>query len=118
LERIQIVKGRLDLAGDRHVEVIDVGGGLGDAGVDLQTCAATGGSGAAELCAVWTDPDFDEAEHAWYYARVVENPTCRWSTWACNDLPEGERPPTCDAPEHPKTVRERAWTSPIWYSPG
>jgi hypothetical protein len=117
LERIQIVKGWLDANGDQAVDVIDVGGAVGDASVDLQSCAATGTSGDQELCAVWTDPDFDPGERAWYYARVVENPTCRWSTWACNGLPEVDRPESCSDPEVPKTVQERAWTSPIWYTP-
>jgi hypothetical protein len=117
LERIQIVKGWIDAGGERHVEVFDVGGGVGDAGVDTATCAARGTSGASELCAVWTDPSFDPAERAWYYARVVENPTCRWSTWACIGLPEDDRPESCDRPDVPKTIQERAWTSPIWVSP-
>ncbi len=118
LERIQIVKGWLDAAGDRHVEVFDAAGEVGDAGVDVTTCAATGTSGATELCTVWTDPDFDPAERAWYYARVVENPSCRWSTHACIALPEGDRPPSCDDPDVPETVQERAWTSPIFHRPG
>lgn len=117
LERIQIVKGWLDATGDQAVDVIDVGGAIGDASVDLQNCAATGTSGDQELCAVWTDPDFDPAERAWYYARVVETPTCRWSTWACNGLSEVDRPESCSDPEVPKTIQERAWTSPIWYTP-
>ena len=117
LERIQVVKGWVDAEGERHVEVVDVGTDLGDAGVDLGTCGTTGNSGASSLCAVWSDPDFDPTERAWYYARVVENPTCRWSTWACNALAEGDRPESCRDPETPKTVQERAWTSPIWVSP-
>jgi hypothetical protein len=52
-----------------------------------------------------------------YYARVVENPSCRWHVWECSALPEAERPAGCADPEVPRTIQERAWTSPIWYSP-
>ena len=66
---------------------------------------------------MWTDPAFDPAQHAWYYARVLENPTCRWSAWECLRLPVAARPPSCDDPSVPRTVQERAWTSPVWYEP-
>ena len=59
----------------------------------------------------------DAEQRAVYYARVVERPTCRWSTRECNALAPAERPPTCDADGPPKLIRERAWTSPIWYAP-
>jgi len=73
------------------------------------------GPGAESLCAVWTDPAFDPAEAAFYYARVLENPTCRWSAWECLALSPGARPTACSDPEVPKTIQERAWTSPIWW---
>jgi uncharacterized protein DUF3604 len=60
---------------------------------------------------VWTDPAFDPARRAFYYVRVLENPSCRWSTWEA--LRVGEEPP----PTSPRTIQERAWSSPIWYSP-
>jgi hypothetical protein len=66
---------------------------------------------------VWSDPEFRPEQHAFYYARAVENPTCRWNAFQCNALPATERPPSCADPEIPKTVQERAWTSPIWYEP-
>jgi Protein of unknown function (DUF3604) len=81
------------------------------AGVDLTTCAPTG-QGAAELKTVWSDPGFNPEERASYYVRVLENPTCRWSTWEA--LAAGTPP----RPDVPQTLQERAYTSPIWYTPG
>ena len=102
----------------------------GDTGVFVRrvtpalSCEPTG-AGFSELCAVWTDPDFDETEHAFYYARIVENPTCRWSKLQCNAAgidcsnppPAGEPFAECCDGSIPDTVQERAWTSPIWYQP-
>jgi hypothetical protein len=94
------------------------------ASVDLNTCA-TSGPGFASLCAVWEDPDFDPAQSAFWYARVIDNPSCRWATRQCVaagiDCSDPEAVPEewagcCDA-SYPKTVQERAWTSPIWYAP-
>lgn len=117
LQRIQIVKGWADAAGRFHQSIIDVAGGPDPAAdVDLATCTPRGG-GARSLCGVWEDPDFDPARPAVYYARVVEQPSCRWSTWHCLSLPPGDRPDGCDDPRVPKTIQERAWTSPIWYTP-
>jgi hypothetical protein len=117
LERIQIVKGWVDGHGAAHHRVVDVAGGpASDAGVDLATCEPYG-SGATQLCGSWTDPDFDVALPAVYYARVLENPSCRWTTWQCNALPDAERPDGCRDPRVPKTIQERAWTSPVWYLP-
>jgi len=82
---------------------------------DLATCTPRG-AGFDSLCAVWTDPAFDPAQHAFYYARTVENPTCRWSTYKCIALPPEERPETCGDPTVPKLIQERGWTSPIWYN--
>jgi hypothetical protein len=83
------------------------------------------GHGHARLCAEWQDPDFAASERAFYYARVLENPTCRWSQRVCVARrvdcakPEtiGEGLEGCCAPEHQPVVQERAWTSPIWVSP-
>jgi hypothetical protein len=82
LQRIQIVKGWLE--GEEHrVEVHEVAGDPDNgAGVNLDTCEPQG-AGFSDLCAVWQDPDFDPTERAYYYARVVENPTCRWTTRQC-----------------------------------
>ena len=123
LERIQIIKGKLS-GGDVQEQVLTVAGGDNGAGVDLGTCERTG-RGAASLCTVWQDPDFDPAEAAFYYARVIENPSCRWSQYTCNAA--GVRcddPSTipdaladCCAESHRPIIRERAWTSPIWFTP-
>ena len=82
LQRIQIVKGWLE--GDTYeVLVYDVAGDKNNgASVDLDTCLPQG-DGFGDLCNVWQDPDFDPAERAYYYARVIENPTCRWTTHQC-----------------------------------
>jgi len=117
LQRIQIVKAWVGDDGAFHQVVHDVAGDAANgADVDLDTCRPTG-PGASSLCSVWQDPDFDASRDAVYYARVVENPTCRWSTRLCLSLPpEAERPDGCDEGRLPKTIQERAWTSPVWYT--
>ena len=82
----------------------------------LRTCEPVG-AGADTLCAVWRDPDFDPTRRSFYYARVVENPSCRWNAWQCLELEGDERPASCDDPDVPRVIQERAWTSPIWYEP-
>lgn len=125
LQRVQIIKGWVDETGKSQQRIYDVAGDANNgASVDLQTCQ-TKGQGATALCSVWEDPDFNADQRAFYYARVLENPTCRWSTRICNaqkidcsnpdSLSDEAR--DCCRPEMPKTIQERAWTSPIWYSP-
>ena len=116
LQRAQIIKAWADDEGRIHQEVFDVAGGKNDAAVDTKTCK-TRGEGADALCAVWSDPTFDDKRRAVYYARIVENPTCRTAGWICKELSGDTRFPTCDDPAVPKTTQERAWTSPIWYAP-
>ena len=124
LQRVQIVKGWTDAAGVAQEKVYDVacsdGGGVdpetqrcpaNGATVDLATCAFPEDKGDAQMQAVWTDPDFDQAQNAFYYARVLENPTCRWSTW------DAVRAGGLPNPKLPATIQERAYTSPIWLTP-
>jgi len=123
LDRVQIVKGWIE-DGEAREKVVDVAGGKGDGRVDTNTCE-TSGSGAQRLCTVWQDEDFDADQSAFYYARVLENPTCRWSQQLCVDAgvkcgdPETVAPgygPCCEEGHRP-VVQERAWSSPIWYRP-
>jgi len=116
LEAIQIIKGWVDAAGVSHERVLDVDRVAGDLGVDTDTCEPFG-EGIATLCSVWTDDDFDASVAAFYYARVLERPTCRWSARLCATLEGDARPAACDDLDVPATVRERAWSSPIWFTP-
>ena len=113
LQRAHIIKVWVDAQGQAHEEVHEVAGGDNGASVDPNTCEPTG-SGAATLCGSWVDDGFDPDVPAVYYARVLENPSCRWSTYDCNSLPDDLRPPACN--ERPTAIQERAWTSPIWYA--
>ncbi len=116
LQRIQIVKGWADDDGNFHQEIFNVSGSKDNgAAVDTKTCEVSG-PGENQLCSVWTDPTFDPRRRAVYYARVFENPSCRFSTYACN-AGAGNVAGLCDNPAIPKTIQERAWTSPIWYAP-
>ena len=118
LQRIQIIKGWTDDSGRTHQAVYDVAGDPDNgARVDPNTCAVSG-PGLNQLCATWQDPQFDPAVSAVYYARVLENPGCRWSHHDCLALPAAERPASCSDPDLPWKIQERAWTSPIWYTPG
>ncbi|REJ83223.1 MAG: DUF3604 domain-containing protein [Acidobacteria bacterium] len=124
LQRLQIVKVWLDAEEGPSERVYDVACSDGaqpdavthrcpdnGATVDLGDCSISQGVGAAELKALWTDPDFSRTERALYYVRVLENPTCRWSTW--DAIRAGVEPREGLA----KTIQERAWSSPIWYVP-
>jgi hypothetical protein len=123
LDRIQIVKGWVDAKGEPRDKVIDVAwsgqrkkaanGKLPAVGntVDLKKATYTNDIGAAELMGSWTDPEFDPKRPALYYVRVLEIPTPRWTTY---DAVRNKLPLLKDVPA---TIQERAWTSPIWYTP-
>jgi hypothetical protein len=125
LDRVQIVKGWLDGRGDLHEQVYDVlcsdGRAINDQHrcerpvgntVDVERATWTNSIGEALMLAHWEDPDFDPEHRAFYYVRVLEIPTPRWTTVDAAffgvELPEGV----------PATHQERAYTSPIWYTPG
>ena len=123
LQRAQIVKGWLH-NGEPQERVYDVACSDGaqpdaeahrcpenGATVNLEDCGLSEDVGATELKAAWQDPLFQPDQPAFYYVRVLENPTCRWSTW---DAIRAGRPPRAGVPA---TIQERAYSSPIWYSP-
>jgi hypothetical protein len=123
LDRIQIVKGWLDRKGKTHEKVYDVAwsgdrapgedGALPPVGntVDVANANWTNTIGASELATVWTDPDFNPDQSAFYYARVLEIPTPRWIVYDAFRF-------GVDIPEDAETThQERAYTSPIWYTP-
>jgi hypothetical protein len=123
LDRIQIVKGWLDAKGRTHEKVYDVAWSAGRTPdgngvlpavgntVDVAAANWTNTIGASELGTVWTDPDFDAAQSAFYYARVLEIPTPRWIVYDAFRF-------GVDIPEGAETIhQERAYTSPIWYDP-
>jgi hypothetical protein len=123
LDRIQIVKGWLDAADKLHEKVYDVAVSDGrkivdgkcstklKSTVDHEAANWTNTIGAAELTALWTDPDFDAAESAFYYVRVIEIPTPRWVLY--DKVRLGAKIPK----EAELETQERAYTSPIWYTP-
>ena len=115
LQKLQIIKGWVDDQGRLNEHVYDVAGDAETIGsLNTRTCEPLP-SGYDQLCAVWQDPQFDPELNAVYYGRVVENPSCRWSTYDCLSLPADQQPLACTNTTIPKTIQERAWTSPIWY---
>ncbi len=117
LERLQVVKGWLDGAAVKY-QVFDVAVGelVGNA-VDPTTCRPAE-VGPPELCAVWEDPAFSADAPAFWYVRVIENPTCRWQAWGCRDVDcAGEVPKGFEGccKGAPLTQRERAWSSPVFF---
>ena len=123
LQRLQIIKGWVDADGE-HERVYDVACSddlkvdpinhrcpNNDAKVNVTDCSISARKGGAELKTIWHDPDFDSKHQAFYYLRVLENPTCRWSTW--DALRRGVSPRKGVT----ATIQERAWSSPVWYIP-
>jgi len=123
LDRYQIIKGWLDAKGELHERVYDVvwsghrkpgaDGTVPAVGntVNIREATYANSIGAAELIGVWTDPDFDPAQRAFYYGRVLEIPTPRWTAYDAKVF--GVTLPS----DAPMTLQERAYTSPIWYTP-
>ncbi len=125
LQRIQIIKGWIDMNSGRPKEkVFDVACSDGlepdpitnrcpdnGARVNINDCSISSNIGSSELKTVWKDPEFKVDDKAFYYVRVLENPTCRWSTW--DAIKSGFKP----REGLHETIQERAWSSPIWYIP-
>jgi len=124
LQRVQIIKGWVEKnTGRPFEEVIDVACSDGlipdpltkrcpdnEALVDTSDCSISSDRGANEIKTIWTDDSFDSSVKSFYYVRVLENPSCRWSTW--DAIKNGTKPREDLQP----TIQERAWSSPIWYS--
>ncbi|WP_397421423.1 DUF3604 domain-containing protein [Phenylobacterium sp.] len=121
LQRAQVVKGWIENGAARE-QVFDVACADGlkvvngrcpsnGASVDLKTCQPDRFKGDVELRTVWADPTFNPKQRAFYYVRVLENPSCRWSTW------DALRAGVARNPKLQPTVMERAWSSPIWFEP-
>ncbi|MDX1692292.1 MAG: DUF3604 domain-containing protein [Ketobacteraceae bacterium] len=149
LQTLQIIKGWLDENGKPREAVYNLHTAQ-RIGIDLNRCQAAYPASDA-LCKVWRDPDFDPSQKAFYYARVVEQPSCRWSWQQCralfaenplekfkaaceqpSTLPAGYRECCLHTPvadhypnvlkkqqigTYPPVIQERAWTSPVWYTP-
>ena len=125
LQRVQIIKGWIDMASGRPKEkIFDVACSDGlqpnpntnicpdnGAKVNINDCSISSNVGSSELKTIWKDPEFVPENKSFYYVRVLENPTCRWSTW--DAIKSGYKP----REDLHETIQERAWTSPIWYIP-
>lgn len=144
LQQVQIIKGWVDAKGDTHEQVLSVAGDEhNDAWIDEQSCAPAG-EGHSQLCQVWTDTNFQSEQAAFYYARVLENPSCRWTTRQCMAAGVNPFADNCseqagaaggkvsgtfgdvygkcclteaEEPFFSPVIQEHAWTSPIWYTP-
>jgi hypothetical protein len=145
IQRIQIIKGWVDSHGQSHEKVYDVAGNANNgATVNRSSCAAEG-AGLKNACTVWQDPNFNASEDAFYYVRLIENPSCRWSTLQCKAAGVDPFSEDCATQAAEKTaalhdngargeiyekcctdpaeesfyspiIQERAWSSPIWYT--
>ena len=122
LQRVQIIKGWLE-EGEHREKVFDIACSDNaninptthrcedhDTNINLDDCSIDLKKGDPEIKTFWKDPEFKKDQNTFYYARVLENPTCRWSTW--DAIRAGEKP----RQDIPVTIQERAWSSPIWLS--
>ena len=123
LDRIQLIKGWVDDEGSLQEKIVNVvwsgerardqNGNLPPVGntVDIKTATYINDIGSVELIGSWVDKEFDANRGAVYYARVLQIPTPRWSTY------DAVRHNLALLDDVPATIQERAWTSPIWYTP-
>jgi hypothetical protein len=123
LDRVQVIKGWVDAQGQTHEKIFDVAWSgdrkpgadgklplVGDT-VDIANATYSNAIGAAVLDTAWTDPTFNPSERAYYYIRVIEIPTPRWTTIDAKRF--GSEPPKTV----PAAITQRAYTSPVWYAP-
>lgn len=145
IQRVQIIKGWVDSNGQSHEKVFDIAGNKDNgATVNPDSCVPEG-AGLAKMCSVWQDPAFDATQDAFYYVRLVENPTCRWSTLQCKAAGVNPFAENCADQAAEKNalrkaegvkgdvygkccmkaeeqsfyapiIQERAWSSPIWFN--
>jgi hypothetical protein len=123
LDRIQIIKGWLDANGETQEQIYDVAlsddrsanwlGKIAPVGntVDIANASYSNSIGDPELTAVWTDPDFDPEQRSFYYARVIQIPTPRWTAY------DRKYFGAVIDPRAPDIIQDRAYSSPIWYTP-
>jgi len=120
LQRIQIIRGWVE-DGELKEAIYDIACATGIPNPQTHRCGPQRISlnpsncripndGAPQFNVTWRDPDYTPGRRAFYYLRVLENPTCRWSTWEANRMGKPVRPGL------PLTIQERAWSSPIWVS--
>lgn len=119
LQRLQVIKAWAENDNSLLQKVYDIANASDDlvpASVDPSTCHRSG-IGAKQMCTVWRDPDYDPNENAVYYARIIENPSCRYTGYACIQRDDDKLPSFCEDDTIPRQTQERAWTSPIWVYP-
>lgn len=118
LQTLQVIKVWQGAGDAFHQAVYNVAGDRDkNVAVDTTTCEPPS-AGHRQLCATWQDPAFNADDNAAYYLRVLETPSCRWHWRQCLLFPEDARPTVCDETALPRTIQERAWSSPVWIATG